>query len=171
MLTYVDLARRSKVSTSTLYTSFEMNATLTCSATAVNLQNRFASISRYHKVSEAPAVSFCCLGSIPALLRRCSKAASLRIQRQLTCRTKASFKDQVKPDRCMPSALVELFCLHGGMLANMQAVHAFSRREAALAGLGALLLSPAAAQAGLLGGGPDKNEVYTQDTVSTYADD
>lgn len=52
----------------------------------------------------------------------------------------------------------------------MQVVHAVSRREAALAGLGALLLSPAAAQAGLLGGGPDKNEVYTQDTVSTPAD-
>ncbi len=41
-----------------------------------------------------------------------------------------------------------------------------SRRDAALAGLGALLLLPVgSAQAGLLGG-PDKNEVYTADTVS-----
>ena len=55
-------------------------------------------------------------------------------------------------------------------MAIMQAVHAVSRREAAVAGLGVLLLSPAAAQAGLLGGGPDKNEVYSQDTVSTRAD-
>lgn len=49
---------------------------------------------------------------------------------------------------------------------NLQAGHVVSRREAALAGMGALLLSPGAAQAGFLGGGPDKNEVYTQDTVS-----
>ncbi len=45
-------------------------------------------------------------------------------------------------------------------------VASVSRREAALAGLGALLLLPVgSAQAGLLGG-PDKNEVYTADTVS-----
>lgn len=51
------------------------------------------------------------------------------------------------------------------MCITVQAV-SVSRREAALAGLGALLLLPVgSAQAGLLGG-PDKNEVYTADTVS-----
>ena len=51
------------------------------------------------------------------------------------------------------------------MCVNLQVV-SVSRREAALAGLGALLLLPVgSAQAGLLGG-PDKNEVYTADTVS-----
>lgn len=50
-----------------------------------------------------------------------------------------------------------------GTISNDQAV-SVSRREAALAGLGALLLLPVgSAQAGLLGG-PDKNEVYTADT-------
>lgn len=52
----------------------------------------------------------------------------------------------------------------------LQVVHAVGRREAVLAALGALLLSPAAAQAGFLGGGPDKNEIYTQDTVSVHGD-
>ena len=51
------------------------------------------------------------------------------------------------------------------MCTTLQVV-SVSRREAALAGLGALLLLPVgSAQAGLLGG-PDKNEVYTADTVS-----
>ena len=51
----------------------------------------------------------------------------------------------------------------------LQVSNVVSRREAALAGLGALLLSPAAAQAGLLDPKADKNEIYTQDTVSVYA--
>ena len=46
---------------------------------------------------------------------------------------------------------------------------AVSRRDVALAGVAALLAAPAAsAQAGLLGG-TDKNEIYTQDTVSYIA--
>ena len=51
----------------------------------------------------------------------------------------------------------------------MQVSIAVSRRDIALAGLGALLLSPAAAQAGLLPGKTDKNEIYTEDTVSSPA--
>ena len=44
--------------------------------------------------------------------------------------------------------------------------HSASRRDVALAGLAALLVLPAgSAQAGFLGG-PDKNEIYTADTVS-----
>ena len=46
---------------------------------------------------------------------------------------------------------------------------AVSRRDVALAGFAALLAVPAgSAQAGLLGG-TDKNEIYTQDTVSYIA--
>lgn len=88
-----------------------MNATLTCSTTAVALQNRSAFTSRYHKGYEGTPGLVMLLGlTVPVLLRRCNKTAPFRMRRQLVCRTKAS-KDQVKLDlcsSCMPSAPAEL---------------------------------------------------------------
>lgn len=52
MLAYVDLGRQSNVSTLTLHISATMNATLTCSTTAVALKNGSAFTSRYHNVYE-----------------------------------------------------------------------------------------------------------------------
>ena len=89
-----------------------------------------------------------------------------RIQHKQACRAEASSNDQVNP-------LHKAYChlrwsthLSSADMCITLQVASVSRREAALAGLGALLLLPVgSAQAGLLGG-PDKNEVYTTDTVS-----
>ena len=77
-----------------------MNATLTCSTTAINLKNRSAFTSRYHKAYEGTRGLVVLLGlTVPVLMRRCSKAAGVRTQRKLVCRAKASSNDQVKLDR------------------------------------------------------------------------
>jgi len=88
-----------------------------------------------------------------------------RTQHKQACRAEASFNDQVNPlHKADCHQRWNTHLSSADVCVDLQ-VASVSRREAALAGLGALLLLPVgSAQAGLLGG-PDKNEVYTADTV------
>ena len=94
---------------------------------------------------------------------RCHRTARCaRSQRKQICQAKAQVSCQLSP------IISHRLCRLREHVLILQD-DAVSRRDVALAGFAALLAVPAgSAQAGLLGG-TDKNEIYTQDTVSYIA--